>query len=70
MASCAIAFGAGTHAAPAPQKFEDMEVRDDSHGVGTGPPTMPTVGLSLVSGGKAYDAGTLPRTPVPIVKPL
>jgi hypothetical protein len=74
VASCGIAFGPGTREAPAPPKFADAEasrVREDqAEMAAVRPPGAPTVGMSLVLGGTPYDAGSLPKPPIPIVAPL
>lgn len=74
VSSCAIAFGAGTREAPAPQKFADVEAaraRDEQTELaGIRPPGSPTFGMSLVVGGKPFDAGAMPKPPIPIVAPL
>ncbi len=71
--SCAIAFGAGARAAPAPAKFDDIEnsrVGEEEREMTFKPPGAPTFGMSLVAGGQPLDAGDLPKPPLPIVAPL
>ena len=74
VASCGIAFGPGTREAPAPQKFADVEasrVREDqAEMAAVRPPGAPTFGMSVVLGGTPFDAGALPKAPIPIVAPL
>lgn len=74
LVSCGIAFGAGTREAPAPQKFGDAEeVRsreEQTQMAMIRPPGTPTFGISFVVGGSSFDGGTLPKPPLPIVKPL
>ena len=64
LAGCGIAFGAGTRTPAAPAKFVETET---SHAT---PQGTPTFGMSLVAGGRAIDAGTLPPPPIRIVAPL
>jgi hypothetical protein len=67
--ACALAFTPGLQPAPAPAKFQDIEnspSREEQKKEGAGS-TTPTVGLSLVVGGKTLDAGALPKPPIPVV---
>ena len=72
LTSCAIAFGAGTRQAPTPAKFADVKshTQEQQAEMGSLPVGAPTLGMSLVAGGRAFDAGGLPRPPVPIASPL
>jgi len=64
LASCGIAFGAGTRTPLMPAKFSEAETARAM------PPGAPTFGMSLVAGGRAIDAGSLPPPPIRIVAPL
>jgi hypothetical protein len=73
LCSCAIAFSAGTRRAPPPAKFADIENSpsgEEQQSMSLAPPGSPTLGMSLVAGGKPMDAGALPKPPLPIVNPL
>jgi hypothetical protein len=68
--ACAVAFTPGTHSASAPEKFADLDVappREDEKKEEATVSTAPAVGMSLVIGGTAFDAGALPKPPFPIV---
>ncbi len=47
-----------------PARFHESETEQ------TAPPGVPTFGMSLIAGGRAIDAGSLPPPPIPIVMPL
>jgi len=68
--ACAIAFTPGRDAMPAPPKFQDTataprneEQRTEEAEVDS----VPAFGMSLVVGGNRMDAGTLPKSPIPVV---
>ena len=74
-----VAFGTGLKPAAAPAKFDDVEnarALDDRKSESAlfkanKPDTAvtPALGLSVVVGGSAVDAGSLPPPPIPIRKP-
>ena len=74
-----VSFGTGTKPAPAPEKFEDVESdranedrKSESALIKANKPdstVTPSLGMSVVVGGTPVDAGTLPKPPIPIVKP-
>lgn len=70
LAACAIAFGAGTHRAPVPKRFSDLEhAEQQKKEIGVPPPTL-IPGVTVVVGGERIDAGVLPPPPIPIAAPF
>jgi hypothetical protein len=79
LSACGIAFGA-PKPARVPDRFEDVDdsrAHEDQKSEGQllkasqGEPKQapPPIGVSVVVGGTAVDAGPLPKPPVPIVRP-
>jgi hypothetical protein len=68
--ACAIAFSPGLNPAPAPEREpEGAKQPNDAENLvkeatATAPPP---VGVSLVVGGEPFDAGVLPKPPIPVV---
>jgi len=79
LVACGIAFGTGAKQQRVPPRFEDVDdsrAHEDEKSEnqalkvnGAAKPAPPAVGLSVVVGGTALDAGPLPKPPIPIVKP-
>jgi hypothetical protein len=79
--ACGISFGPAAPP-PASKAAEARGAVDEEHaeerredaahlkaGETTGRQSMPAVGVSVVVGGTPFDAGSLPKPPVTIVKP-
>jgi hypothetical protein len=70
LGACAVSFSTGAHSPRPPEAFADFDdapPREDQKKEEAALSTGPAIGMSLVVGGNAIDAGSLPKPPFPVV---